>query len=97
MPGNRRRRIDIAFPGLRIAVFVDGCFWHGCPEHGTDPQTNPEWWQWKFARIRARDTDTTRHLTGVNWLVLRFWEHEDPAECAQVVQATVAKRRQAVR
>src|SRR5215207_9136772 len=52
MPGNRRRKIDIAFTRAKIAVFVDGCFWHGCPEHGTRPVTNREWWDWKLARNR---------------------------------------------
>lgn len=77
VPGNRRRTIDIAFTRARLAVFVDGCFWHGCPEHGTRPKANSEWWTTKLATNKARDEDTGRLLTEAGWHVVRVWEHED--------------------
>jgi DNA mismatch endonuclease (patch repair protein) len=58
VPGNRRRTIDIAFTRARLAVYVDGCFWHGCPEHYVQPKSNTEWWKWKIERNQARDLDT---------------------------------------
>lgn len=76
VPGNRRRTIDIAFTRARLAVFVDGCFWHGCPEHGTKPATNAEWWAWKIGRNVARDRDTEALLVAAGWTVVRVWEHE---------------------
>lgn len=76
VPGNHRRSIDIAFTRARLAVFVDGCFWHGCPEHGTQPRANSEWWTTKLATNQARDTDTDRLLAEAGWRVVRIWEHE---------------------
>lgn len=87
VPGNRRRSIDIAFTRVRLAVFVDGCFWHACPDHGTSPRTNSDWWQWKLERNVARDRDTDRLLTAAGWTVLRIWEHEDPRAAATRVRA----------
>lgn len=87
VPGNRRRTIDIAFTRARLAVFVDGCFWHGCPEHGTRPRANSEWWAWKIERNQRRDRDTDAHLRDAGWQVLRFWEHDSPAPAAEVVEA----------
>lgn len=86
VPGNRRRTVDIAFTRARLAVFVDGCFWHGCPEHGILPRTNSEWWTWKIARNVARDQDTTRLLENSGWSVLRLWEHEPPKGAADKVE-----------
>lgn len=77
VPGTRRE-IDIALVRDRVAVFVDGCFWHGCQEHRTVPRSNREWWAAKLAANRARDADTTRRLTCEGWRVVRIWEHEDP-------------------
>ncbi|MGW0755721.1 very short patch repair endonuclease [Streptomyces sp. NPDC002814] len=79
VPGMPRRTIDIVFPKAKIAIFLDGCFWHGCPEHATRPKANAEWWRVKLDRNMARDLETTEHLTAAGWTVLRFWEHE-PAE-----------------
>lgn len=93
VPGNRRRRMDIAFTKLKVAVFVDGCFWHGCAEHGTRPATNREWWQWKIQRNRDRDADTNRILAEHGWAVIRVWEHEDPIQAAVRVQTVVETRR----
>ncbi len=77
VPSRPRRTIDIAFTGRRLAVFIDGCFWHGCKVHRAVPTTNREWWQAKLNRNRERDLDTGRALAENGWIVLRFWEHED--------------------
>lgn len=76
VPGMRRRTVDIAFTRRQVAVFVDGCFWHGCPVHGTLPQSNGSWWQEKLAKNVARDEQTSRHLEAFGWTVVRVWEHE---------------------
>lgn len=81
-----RRKADIIFTKAKIAVFIDGCFWHGCPEHGNRHwQHNVEYWPDKIARNRARDTETTELLTAAGWRVLRFWEHQDPDSVAVAV------------
>ncbi len=71
-----RRRADIAFTRRRIAIFIDGCFWHGCPLHGTSPRRNADYWGPKIAHNMERDTDTNERLAEAGWVVLRFWEHE---------------------
>lgn len=82
------RRADIVFTKARVAVFVDGCFWHGCPRHGSVPKRNRQWWVEKLKANRRRDMDTVASLEAAGWVVLRFWEHEEPASAAdQVVQA----------
>ena len=93
VPGNKRRTIDIAFTRARLAVFVDGCFWHGCPEHGTSPRTNAEWWTWKIARNRARDRDTDRQLASAGWQAMRVWEHEPAKQAADRVESAYRERR----
>lgn len=85
-----RRVADVAFPGRKIAVFVDGCFWHGCPEHATWPKQNAEFWRQKIEANRRRDADTNERLRRLGWTVLRFWSHESPAEAAQTVAHVVA-------
>lgn len=93
VPGVARRTIDIAFPSRRIAVFLDGCFWHGCPEHATHPRANAEWWRAKLERNIARDAETNTSLESAGWTVLHFWEHEAPQKVAeQVIQALDAAR-----
>ena len=92
VPGNPRRSIDIAFVGIRLAVFVDGCFWHGCPIHGTWPVTNSQWWRNKIEVNRRRDSDTDRLLQEHGWESLRFWEHE-VATAADHVHRAHARRR----
>jgi len=67
---------DFVFKKLKLAVFVDGCFWHGCPKHGTQPKGNRAFWKKKFARNIARDRLVNRTLRSVNWQVLRIWQHE---------------------
>lgn len=93
VPGQRRRTIDIAFTRAHVAVFVDGCFWHGCPEHGTRPAANSEWWTTKLSANRARDEDTTRALDDSGWAVVRVWEHEDPGEAASRIRVLVERSR----
>lgn len=82
--GNRRRT-DIAFPTERVAVFVDGCYWHGCPVHGTIPKKNRDWWIEKLEGNKARDVATNEALSSDGWRVFRFWEHEDATEAAEIV------------
>lgn len=89
VPGQRRRTIDVAFSRSRVAVFVDGCFWHGCPEHGTRPHANSEWWKTKLAANQARDRDTDRVLGELGWKVVRIWEHELPAVAAERIFSVV--------
>jgi DNA mismatch endonuclease (patch repair protein) len=88
-----RRRADIVFPGLRLAVFVDGCFWHSCPEHGVGPKNNAEWWTKKLNRNTERDRETDALLKLQGWLTLRFWEHQDPDEVTAAISAVVADLR----
>ena len=88
-----RRVADIAFPRLKIAIFVDGCFWHGCPEHGTWPKSNASFWRQKIEANRSRDADTEHHLHGIGWKVIRVWEHEDPNEAAARIAELVNTRK----
>ena len=87
-----RRRADIVFPSARVAVFVDGCFWHGCPVHGTWPKENVDWWLAKLDANRRRDADTNRELTEAGWCVLRFWEHDDSTTAAAQTYDVVRAR-----
>lgn len=90
-----RRRGDIVFPGLEVAVFVDGCFWHGCPAHGTWPKTNADFWRGKLKTNQTRDADTNRRLEALGWTVVRIWAHEDPEEAAErVVRIVEARKRE---
>jgi DNA mismatch endonuclease (patch repair protein) len=92
VPGNNRRTIDIAFTRVRLAVYVDGCFWHGCPEHHVRPRANNDWWRWKIERNQERDRDTDRQLADAGWSVLRIWEHESPESAADAVQRAYGAR-----
>lgn len=87
---NPRRVADVAFPGRKIAVFVDGCFWHGCPEHATWPKHNAEFWREKIEANQRRDADTNHRLRSLGWTVLRFWSHESPSEAARAVARMIA-------
>ena len=82
------------FRKAKIAVIVDGCYWLGCPEHHTQPSTNPEYWSNKITGNIAWDKDTDAHLQQAGWTVLRFWEHENPESVADAVEQSV---RQALR
>ena len=83
------RTADLVLRKTRIAVFVDGCYWHGCPDHHTQPATNSQYWADKIARNIERDSETTAYLQHAGWTVLRFWEHEDPEAVADQVQEAV--------
>ncbi len=76
LPGMPRRRADLLFRGKRVAVFADGCYWHGCPTHRTFPRHNAAWWNAKIEANIARDGNTNRHLESQSWRVVRIWEHE---------------------
>lgn len=87
---------DLAFPGARVAIFVDGCFWHGCPDHYTRPVRNAEFWRAKLKRNRDRDKRVDRELKAAGWLVVRIWEHElrdDLSVCVRRVHRAVSRRR----
>jgi DNA mismatch endonuclease (patch repair protein) len=84
-----RRTADIAFTKARVAVFVDGCFWHVCPLHRTSPASNAEWWAEKLEKNQARDVATNQHLNEMGWQVVRIWEHEDPVIAAERIRAMV--------
>lgn len=87
VPGAPRRRIDIAFPGRRLAVFLDGCFWHGCPEHGRrSGGSNSQWWRKKLAANVRRDRDTDRLLHDAGWNVVRIWEHDQVGTAVRRVE-----------
>lgn len=88
LPG-LRRRADVVFAGARVAVYVDGCFWHACPLHATSPKANAAWWAAKLEGNRSRDADTDARLAKAGWTVLRIWEHEDPRTAARIVAAAV--------
>lgn len=93
LPGMPRRQADLMFPSQRVVVFVDGCFWHGCPKHKTEPKKNGTWWAAKLARNVERDQETDVYLRDLGWTVLRIWEHEDPGCAAERVEAAVRSRR----
>ena len=77
-----RRTADIVFTRAKVAVFVDGCFWHRCPQHGTEPKANAAWWKVKLDKNVGRDRETDQVLTAAGWTVIRVWEHEDPEVAA---------------
>jgi DNA mismatch endonuclease, patch repair protein len=77
LPDVRAVRVDVAFTRLRLAVMVDGCFWHGCPIHGRVPSANPQYWPAKLARNRRRDEVVNEQLSTIGWNVVRVWEHEE--------------------
>ena len=86
---DRRWTADIAFTGAKVLVFVDGCFWHGCPIHGTIPKSNREWWTAKIQRNVERDREADRVLTERGWAVLRVWSHEKPDDVVVRVLGTL--------
>lgn len=85
-----RRTADIVFTKHRIAIFIDGCYWHACPEHGTVARANAGYWADKLARNVARDAETTARLQAAGWVVMRFWEHENPDAVASTIADAVA-------
>lgn len=84
-----RRRADMLFRSQRVAVFIDGCYWHGCPAHYQAPSRNAAYWRDKLAGNRARDRDTDRMLREAGWTVVRIWEHEPPEMAADRIEAAV--------
>lgn len=84
-----RRTSDLVFTKAKVAVFLDGCFWHGCPQHHTKAATNAAFWAEKVERTRKRDGETDRLLQEAGWKVIRIWEHENPVEAAARVEAAV--------
>lgn len=88
-----RRTADLVFRPTKVAVFIDGCYWHGCPEHYVPPRTNSGYWSEKVLRNVKRDRDTDQRLSDAGWFVLRFWEHEQSTACADKIAATVLARR----
>lgn len=92
-----RRTADVVFTAAKLAVFVDGCFWHGCPEHGSLPASNRAFWVAKIDGNKARDAETTRLLEEAGWTVVRVWEHVAPEAAARIVTAAVASARTGAR
>ncbi|MFD8596350.1 very short patch repair endonuclease [Kitasatospora sp. NPDC059646] len=88
-----RRTADLLFTRAKVAVFLDGCFWHGCPEHHTVAVRNGTYWASKVERNRTRDADTNQRLAEAGWTVVRVWEHEDPIEAAARVEAALIEAR----
>jgi DNA mismatch endonuclease, patch repair protein len=91
--GHSRGRADLLFPSERVAVFVDGCFWHCCPAHASWPKANAAWWQAKLERNRTRDREVDEELSRAGWSVIRIWEHEKPEPAAALVERLVRSKR----
>ena len=81
------------FPRLLVAVFIDGCFWHGCPEHGTSPKSNATWWREKIGANIQRDRRTDRQLTEEGWRVVRVWEHESVEVGVGIIEDVLERAR----
>jgi len=90
--GEVRVRADVVFPSARVVVFSDGCFWHCCPEHGTSPRSNVDYWGPKLARNIARDRRVDEALRQAGWTVVRVWEHEPPDSAASLIEAALRGR-----
>jgi DNA mismatch endonuclease (patch repair protein) len=88
-----RVRPDMVFTARRVCVFSDGCFWHRCPDHATDPKANADYWAPKLLANVQRDRRVDEALRSEGWVVIRVWEHEDPAEAARRIAAVVSSRR----
>lgn len=86
------RKADIVFRPAKVAIFVDGCFWHGCPFHGTQAKANAEFWSFKIKQNQERDVDTTKRLEEAGWKVIRVWEHENPEKASEKICKIIGKR-----
>jgi len=86
-----RTRGDVVFTRKKFVIFVDGCFWHGCPQHATMPKSNSDYWIPKLAANIERDLRATTALKALGWGVLRFWEHEDPAEIVEEIESALTQ------
>jgi len=91
--GSLRRSADVVFTRGKVAVFVDGCFWHGCSKHFSLPKSNADWWERKIRQNIERDRETDRLLGMAGWVVVRVWEHEDLARAAERIRDLVLARR----
>lgn len=91
VPGTRRS-VDIVFKRARVAVLVDGCFWHGCPTHGSTAKANASFWKAKIIANKRRDADTDRRLRNCGWEVMRIWEHERPESAAARIKRAIERR-----
>lgn len=87
--GNSRVRPDIVFVSRRLAVFVDGCFWHSCPVHGQQPRINSSYWSAKLEANRNRDRMDNKKLTNAGWTIMRIWEHESAEDSARAIETKV--------
>lgn len=85
-------RPDVVFRGAKVAVFIDSCYWHGCPQHGTSPKTNRRAWRLKIEGNRKRDRRAARQLQRQGWAVIRVWEHQDPRAAADDIERIVRSR-----
>src|SRR5690606_20203134 len=92
LPDHPRLRADLVFSRVRVAVFIDGCYWHGCPAHYRPANRNAEFWSKKIAANVERDTRTNETLLAAEWTVLRFWEHADPKNIATEILQAVRNR-----
>jgi DNA mismatch endonuclease (patch repair protein) len=90
----RTIRVDVAFPRQKVAILIDGCFWHGCPEHGTMPKHNRNYWEPKIAGNRERDQRQVKSLCGAGWQTLRFWTHEQPDAICDCIRGVLSVARQ---
>lgn len=86
------RRADIVFRSVKVAIFVDGCFWHGCPKHGTQAKANAEFWKTKIRQNQERDIGTSEYLKKAGWKVIRIWEHQDPNKASKKIYKIVRNR-----
>jgi DNA mismatch endonuclease (patch repair protein) len=84
-----RRTADVLFTRVKVAVFIDGCFWHGCPTHYRAPRSNNQYWEAKLGRNRRRDAEISETLRETGWTELRFWSHEDPIEVAERIHQAI--------
>lgn len=87
------RRADIVFRSAKVAIFVDGCFWHGCPKHGTQAKANAKFWKDKIRRNQERDAETNQLLKKAGWKVIRVWEHEKPEKTSEKIYKIVTYRK----
>ena len=88
-----RTTADVVFGPARVAVYVDGCFWHSCPEHGNLPKANRDWWQTKLQATIDRDRRNVEALQARDWQVIRVWEHQDPEAAAELISEILARGR----
>ena len=88
-----RSRADVVFRPAKVAVYVDGCFWHGCPSHGALPKNNRDWWRAKLAATVERDRKADSVLASRGWISMRIWEHEDPELAADAIERVINTRR----